>query len=89
MSLHRTTKLSSSDTKRCGLGAVIDNEEKGNEIGERMVEAFKKDGNLKAFAMGTCVGFLFLKTGHVCLVVFDQVREGAEGLYVLENCILG
>ncbi|GAA0153483.1 kinase [Lithospermum erythrorhizon] len=31
--------------------AVIDNEEKGNEIGERMVEAFKKDGNLKAFAM--------------------------------------
>ncbi|KAL3632725.1 hypothetical protein CASFOL_025709 [Castilleja foliolosa] len=31
--------------------AVIDNEERGREIGERMVEAFLEEGNLKAMAM--------------------------------------
>ncbi|KAG6430498.1 hypothetical protein SASPL_108568 [Salvia splendens] len=31
--------------------AVIDSEEKSREIGERMVEAFSKDGNLKSLAM--------------------------------------
>lgn len=31
--------------------AVTDNEERGKEIGERMVEAFLQDGNLKASAM--------------------------------------
>ncbi|GFP91193.1 homoserine kinase [Phtheirospermum japonicum] len=31
--------------------AVIDDEERGREIGERMVEAFMKEGNLKATAM--------------------------------------
>ncbi|KAF8377459.1 hypothetical protein HHK36_030837 [Tetracentron sinense] len=31
--------------------AVTDDEERGREIGERMVEAFLKDGNLKALAM--------------------------------------
>ncbi|KAL0361284.1 UNVERIFIED_CONTAM: Homoserine kinase [Sesamum radiatum] len=31
--------------------AVTDNEERGREIGERMVEAFMKEGNLKALAM--------------------------------------
>ncbi|XP_059647358.1 homoserine kinase [Cornus florida] len=31
--------------------AIIDDEERGREIGERMVEAFMKDGNLKASAM--------------------------------------
>ncbi|PHU17286.1 Homoserine kinase [Capsicum chinense] len=33
------------------LVAVTDEEEKGREIGERMVEAFMKEGNLKALAM--------------------------------------
>ena len=31
--------------------AVTDSEERGREIGERMVEAFSKDGNLKSLAM--------------------------------------
>ncbi|KDP39832.1 hypothetical protein JCGZ_04242 [Jatropha curcas] len=31
--------------------AVIDNEERGKEIGERMVEAFLKEGNLKAVSL--------------------------------------
>ncbi|WCJ38936.1 homoserine kinase [Euphorbia peplus] len=31
--------------------AIIDNEEKGMEIGERMVDAFRKEGNLSAVAM--------------------------------------
>uniref|UniRef100_A0A2P2LJJ9 Homoserine kinase n=1 Tax=Rhizophora mucronata TaxID=61149 RepID=A0A2P2LJJ9_RHIMU len=31
--------------------AVVDEEERGKEIGERMVEAFLKEGNLKAVAM--------------------------------------
>ncbi|XP_065858402.1 homoserine kinase [Euphorbia lathyris] len=33
--------------------AVIDNEEKGKEIGERMVDAFRNEGNLNAVAMVT------------------------------------
>ncbi|KAH0756984.1 hypothetical protein KY290_020477 [Solanum tuberosum] len=33
------------------LVAVTDDEERGREIGERMVEAFMKEGNLKALAM--------------------------------------
>ncbi|XP_028077689.1 homoserine kinase [Camellia sinensis] len=31
--------------------AVIDDEERGREIGDRMIEAFIKEGNLKALAM--------------------------------------
>ncbi|XP_073144075.1 homoserine kinase isoform X1 [Henckelia pumila] len=68
--------------------AVTDDEERGREIGERMVDAFMKEGNLKALAMVKQLDQIGARLKHLpslwCMAVFVAKRSTWDVLTTLQ-----